>query len=43
MASHIISGTTSMVLLLTFVLIAPRGMGSRRRRAAILRPCSDGR
>ena len=29
MASHIISGTTSLVLLLTFVLIAPRGMGSR--------------
>ncbi|MEE2857837.1 MAG: hypothetical protein VX949_10630 [Planctomycetota bacterium] len=29
MASHIISGTTSMVLLLTFVLIAPRGLGSR--------------
>lgn len=29
MASHIISGTTSMVLLLTFMLLAPRGMGMR--------------
>ena len=29
MASHIISGTTSMVLLLTFLLIAPGGIGSR--------------
>jgi hypothetical protein len=29
MASHIYSGTTSMVLLLTFMLIAPRGIGSR--------------
>ena len=29
MASHIYSGTTSMVLLLTFMLLAPRGMGMR--------------